>query len=236
MVQGMRVAQEDRGTVVKMKNLKRLALLSLVTAALVISPIPGTKADHNSSEKTFSLQQVLAHEDYKLQWPLDSFVITQGFGENKGTHYRNGHLGLDMMSYFGAPVKAAADGIVVAKGSDECPNFEQPECNYRLGNWVMLWHPKLELHTVYSHLKEKPDKDINLELRQGEVIGHEGGSGYQFKTSDGKQVTGDPSCHHLDFMVGVFKPYKTFEGKTDFQLVKVYNPLEFLPPLDNISK
>jgi len=164
---------------------------------------------------------------------LDDFKITQRFGENKGPDYKDGHLGTDFMSEFGAPVKAAANGIVVAKGTDECPNFEQPDCNYKWGNWIMLWHPDLKIHTVYSHLKEKPYKEINEKVWQGETIGYEGGSGYQLKLwSDGRitQSIGDSDVHHLDFMVGVFNIYKTFEGKIDLQFIKLYDPLKILPP------
>ncbi|MBU4502481.1 MAG: M23 family metallopeptidase [Nanoarchaeota archaeon] len=169
--------------------------------------------------------------DYKLQWPLDNPAVTQKFGENKGTMYRDGHLGVDMTEYFGAPVKAAAEGVVVARGSDNCSNFEEPNCNYGFGNWIMLWHPELKVNTVYSHLEEQADKDVGLEVKQGETIGYEGGSGFQFDTGTLEQVTGDESRHHLDFMVGKFHIYTTFEDKTDFQLIEIYDPFEFLPPL-----
>lgn len=170
----------------------------------------------------------------KLQWPLDNPVITQEFGASKGKYYGpQGHLGLDMTESFGAPVKAAANGIVVAKGTDECPNFEKSDCNYGMGNWIMIYHPDLKIHTVYSHLKEKSYKSIDEKVWQGETIGHEGGSGFQFYITSGpeKPITGDDRAHHLDLMVGVFNIYKTFEGKTDLQFMKVYDPQIILPSL-----
>lgn len=171
-------------------------------------------------------------KECKLQWPLDDPVITQNFGENKTTVYgEKGHSGVDMSSYFGAPIKAAADGVVAAKGSDDCPNFYEPECNYGFGNWIMIWHPKLRLHTVYSHLKEPVTKNIGLKVKQGEVIGHEGGSGFQFDTGTLETLIGDHKRHHLDFMVGKFKVYQTLEGKTDIQVIELYDPLKFLIPL-----
>lgn len=217
-----------------MKTLKKIGLISMLAAALLAGPMPGIKAKSYNKCLENTVSSAFA-ADYALQWPLDDFVVTQRFGENKNTHYGpQGHLSLDMTSSFGAPVKAAANGIIVAKGSNECPNFEQPECNYRLGNWIMLWHPDLKIHTVYSHLKEKPYKDIGSNIWQGETIGYEGGSGFQFYISSDntKPVTNDTNCHHLDFMVGEFKVYKTFEGKTDFQIIKIYDPLKFLPPIN----
>lgn len=171
----------------------------------------------------------------KFQWPLDNPVITQGFGEHKNQIYGSeGHLGLDMTESFGAPVKAAANGVVVAKGSDECSNFEDLECNYRAGNWIMLYHPDLKVHTVYNHLQGKSYKEIGEKIWQGEIIGYEGGSGYQIEiTGDGRltPVTGNTNAHHLDFMVGVFHAYKTKEGKTHLQYKKIYDPLTLLPKL-----
>ncbi len=215
------------------KHIKKVGLVGILAAALLISPMPRVKAhDYKPLEVTVSAQTAFA-EDIKLQWPLDNYTITQRFGENKGEHYGpDGHSGIDFMSEFGAPVKAAANGIVVAKGTDECPNFEQSNCNYSFGNWIMLWHPDLKIHTVYSHLKQKPYKEINEKIWQGKTIGYEGGSGYQLKvTADGRllPITGDSTAHHLDFMVGVFKIYKTREGKTDYQIIKLYDPLKFLP-------
>ncbi len=136
-----------------------------------------------------------------------------------------------MMSYFGAPIKTAADGVVAAKSSGKCPNFYKPDCNYRFGNWIMIWHPELRLHTVYSHLKEPATKTINSKVKRGEIIGHEGGSGFQFSTGTLETLIGDHRKHHLDFMVGKFHVYQTFEGKTDFQVIELYDPLEFLIPL-----
>jgi len=241
-----------------MKALKKIGLIGILAAALIAGPMPGikaisTKPNHPKLEQVLSTQSAYAQDNIingvkiqkpqypkqedlagQLRWPLDDFIITQGFGENKGTYYRNGHSGIDLMSEFGADVKAAANGIVVAKGTDECPNFEQPNCNYGWGNWIMLYHPDLKIHTVYSHLKEKPYKEIDEKIWQGEIIGHEGGSGYQFfiKNGPGKPVTGDIKAHHLDFMVGVFNIYKNREGKTDYQVIKLYDPIAILVPFN----
>ena len=54
-----------------------------------------------------------------LRWPLDNFVITQGYGYTwfaaHSSYYEGGfHNGIDLRSDdgYGAPVKAAADGVV----------------------------------------------------------------------------------------------------------------------------
>ena len=204
--------------------LKNMIIGLSLAGILTVGPVLMTKEQNTKVSEQ--------KKEYALQWPLDNFIITQKFGENKNTLYgERGHCGLDLMSYFGAPVKAAADGIIFAKGSDECPNFDEPYCNYGFGNWVMIWHPRLKLHTVYSHLKEPSNKEVNSQVKQGQIIGYEGGSGRQIDMPSGKEVVNDETRHHLDFMVGEFHIYQTFEGKTDFQVVELYNPLKFLPPL-----
>ncbi|MDP2906489.1 MAG: M23 family metallopeptidase [Nanoarchaeota archaeon] len=250
------MAQERSMT--KMKALKKIGLIGILAAALIAGPMPGIKATSTKPNYT-KLEQVLStpsayaqnnagnasqiqnsqypkQEDLvgKLQWPLDNPLITQVFGASKGKYYGpQGHLGLDMTESFGASVKAAANGIVVAKGTDECPNFEKSDCNYGMGNWIMLYHPDLKIHTVYSHLKEKSYKSIDEKVWQGETIGHQGGSGFQFYITSGpeKPITGDDRAHHLDLMVGVFTQYTTREGKTDIQFKKVYDPQIILPSL-----
>jgi hypothetical protein len=205
-----------------MKMLKTIALVTILTATLLA-------CDTSQKQK----YQYPKEEDLvgRLQWPLNNFSVTQKFGENKGQRYGpQGHFGLDMAESFGAPVKAAADGIVVAKGTDECPNFENSYCNHGMGNWIMLWHPDLKIHTVYSHLKEKSSKAIDENVCQGETIGNEGGSGSQFYITSGpeKPITGDPEAHHLDLMVGIFKTFTTTEGKIDLQFKKIYDPQTIL--------
>jgi len=208
-----------------MKTLKKIGLVTILTATLLACDT-SQKQDYQYPKK----ENLVG----KLQWPLNNFRITQKFGENKGEYYGpQGHFGVDIMESFGAPVKAAANGIVVAKGTDECQNFENLDCNYGMGNWIMLWHPDLKIHTVYSHLKEKSSKAIHKNVCQGETIGHEGGSGFQFYLSDGpeKPITGNPESHHLDLMVGIFKPYTTSGGKIDLQFKKIYDPQTILSPV-----
>lgn len=245
-----------------MKTLKKLLITAVATLAFAtactskpettyvpkpeqviesVSTKPSNDLEYKTRENSTNTNQIQTsqypkEEDLvgKLQWPLDNPVVTQTFGENKGDYYGpQGHMGLDMAESFGAEVKAAAEGIVLAKGTGECPNFENPDCNYGMGNWIMLYHPDLKIHTVYSHLKEKSYKSINEKIWQGETIGHEGGSGFQFYITIGpeKPITGDNRAHHLDLMVGIFKPYTTREGKTDIQFKKVYDPQAILPPL-----
>lgn len=165
-------------------------------------------------------------------WPLDSnlFDITQGFGKTPfSDKYSSGsHWGIDMSVCFGAPVRAAADGFIAATGDDACPNFSEPECNYRRGNWIIIWHPNHQIHTFYGHLKDKSNKPSGSFVRQGEIIGHEGHSGYHFDAVTGLQTN---NGSHLHFSVGRFHIYRNFEGKTDFSIIELLNPMDFLPRL-----
>lgn len=166
-------------------------------------------------------------------WPLDVeyLTVTQEFGKTSFAtkHYKNSkrHWGIDISVGFGAPVMAVADGVIVALGDDICPNFSEPECNYRNGNWIIVYHPLDKIYTFYGHLKEKSHRAINSLVKQGEIIGHEGHSGYHFSITTGEKVdTGS----HLHFSVGRFRIYKNFEGKTDFS-ADPKNPIIFLPSL-----
>lgn len=177
-----------------------------------------------------------AGNTYPLLWPLENPTITQEFGKtnfakrNPNLYRRGIHWGVDIASYFGAPVRAAAKGVVEAKGQDACPNFKEPDCNYKLGNWVIIRHPELKLHTFYCHLAEPPEKEIGSTLDAGETIGYQGGSGYIVSIAAGKAI---PGGSHLHFSVGVFRVYKNFEDKTDFSIKEIFDPLKFLPPLKN---
>lgn len=180
-----------------------------------------------------SVQLWTRQEKQIFIWPLEKeyLIIAQEFGETPfaGHYGKNGrHWGIDISERFDAPVRAAADGVIVATGDDACPNFSDPECNDRHGNWIIIWHPKYKIHTFYGHLREKNYRAMDSSVRQGEIIGYEGHSGYHFSINTGQQ---SDISSHLHFSVGEMRIYKNFEGKTDFS-ADPKNPIDFLPPLN----
>lgn len=122
-----------------------------------------------------------------LSWPVEGGLFTQGYGclhtEFARKSYplcdnrRGGfHNGIDIASSCGTPIKAPADGVVVATG-----NMGE----YAYGIWMVLKHD-IGIYTLYAHLQS-----INASGRvvTGQVIARMGTTGFS---------TG---CH-LHFMVG----------------------------------
>lgn len=165
-----------------------------------------------------------------LQWPLKNPVLLQGFGitefvkQNPNFYESGEHLGIDVSEGFEAPIYAAADGVVVTKGKEVCPNFSHPRCNYGKGNWILLWHDTLGLATHYQHLSRPSHLPIGARVRTTDTIGFEGASG---------RIVGDGS--HLHF--SVYKDitiYTTLDGNTEFQIMareSILNPIHLLPPI-----
>jgi murein DD-endopeptidase MepM/ murein hydrolase activator NlpD len=108
----------------------------------------------------------------KLSWPMTSFTVTQGFGpttfvlEPPLGPYPHFHTGIDISAALGTPVKAAADGVVVAVGHGELG----------YGNYVVIAHGG-GIVTLYGHLLQT---NVNAEQRvgSGQVVGLEGSTGY----------------------------------------------------------
>lgn len=80
-----------------------------------------------------------------LASPLDSYRLTQGFGmtdfAKSGAYHGAPHNGIDMQEYPGAPIKAAADGVV---------RLRQYFGGY--GNAVIIEHASIGLCSLYGHL------------------------------------------------------------------------------------
>lgn len=78
------------------------------------------------------------------------------------------HYGLDIANSVGTPIKAAASGIVTRS------NFSSS-----YGNVVYIYHPDLNLTTVYAHLSSR-GVSFNQSVSQGETIGGMGNTGNSF--------------------------------------------------------
>jgi murein DD-endopeptidase MepM/ murein hydrolase activator NlpD len=137
----------------------------------------------------------------KLSWPMSHFEITQAFGPTSFAlepplgPYRHFHTGIDISAVLGAPVMAAADGVVVAVGNGALG----------YGNYVVIAHGA-GIATLYGHLLQT-NASVGQKVSRGQLIGFEGSTGYS---------TGP----HLHFELRVFDqvtdpmPYMPVPGTT----------------------
>jgi murein DD-endopeptidase MepM/ murein hydrolase activator NlpD len=106
-----------------------------------------------------------------LSWPLAHFTITQPFGPSNVAlepaygPYRHFHTGVDISAPLGAPVMAAADGVVVAVGHSAVG----------YGTFVVIAHGG-GIATLYGHLLQT-NVQAGERVVRGQVIGLEGSTG-----------------------------------------------------------
>ncbi|MFH1048077.1 MAG: peptidoglycan DD-metalloendopeptidase family protein [Patescibacteria group bacterium] len=143
-----------------------------------------------------------------LAWPLLG-RITQGYGPTLITGFYNDaykfHNGIDLAAYYGAPIRAALDGIVVASGSNG---------KYAYGDWLAIRHSN-GLTTLYAHLSAKA-VSVGQTVSQGQIIGYEGSTGY---------VTG-PHLHFTVYSTNTFKVEQRWFGL--LPLGGSVNPFDYL--------
>ena len=146
-----------------------LAALALGLGLLVVGA-PGGRA---SSAPPRSAASGGAGDPGVLYWPVSGFVLTQGFGctslefepvapECPGGHF---HAGLDLAAPAGAPVSAAAAGLVVL--------VERDTTGY--GTHVVLDHGS-GVTTLYGHLLDTALRTGDL-VFEGDPIGRVGSTG-----------------------------------------------------------
>ncbi len=108
----------------------------------------------------------------KLWYPLTQFTITQGYGpttfalEPPLGPFKHFHTGIDLSAPLGAPVMAAADGVVVAVGHGAIG----------YGNYVVIAHGG-GIATLYGHLLQT-NATVGQVVVRGQLIGLEGSTGY----------------------------------------------------------
>jgi murein DD-endopeptidase MepM/ murein hydrolase activator NlpD len=108
----------------------------------------------------------------RLGWPMPGAPISQPFGptslllEPPLGPYPHFHTGIDFADPFGTPVRAAADGIVVAAATGRIG----------YGNYVILAHGQ-GVETLYGHL-DALTVALGDKVVQGQVVGREGSSGF----------------------------------------------------------
>lgn len=160
-----------------------------------------------------------------LAWPVDG-VLTQGYGKTGFTALGyDFHNGVDIAAPAGAPVYAAADGVI----------YDTDKSDVSYGNWVAIQHNistskgSSQIITLYGHLRTiKVTK--GQEVKQGDIIGYEGNTG-----NTTKKLYGPERGYHVHFGVydmegfgintgaytKIYGPYRIPYGYT-------YNPMDFL--------
>lgn len=83
-------------------------------------------------------------------WPMNNYVITQGFGENTELYGPGGHPGVDLAGPYGEPVKAVADGDIIFSGGSAANTYPNGPLSY--GKYVIINHNNGYL-TLYAHLQ-----------------------------------------------------------------------------------
>ena len=143
-----------------------------------------------------------------LAWPLLG-RITQGYGPTSITGFYNDaykfHNGIDLAAYYGAPIRAALDGVVAASGDNG---------KYAYGEWLAVRHSN-GLTTLYTHLSAKA-ASVGQAVSQGQIIGYEGSTGF---------VTG-PHLHFTVYSTNTFKVEKRWFGL--LPLGGSINPFDYL--------
>lgn len=165
-------------------------------------------------------------------WPFDYFKVTQEFGVTKDSdNYASGsHWGIDISMGENAHVHPIAEGIILAIGSENCPNQPNESCNFGHGNWILIDHLHLNTQSFYGHLSEKPTLKIGEYVSKASVIGREGRSGRVFHI--GSKELADATCEtHLHLSIGEIKAYKAkhFANHYDIQVGDLKNPRDVLP-------
>lgn len=98
-------------------------------------------------------------------WPLQGY-ISSSFGWRRSP-FGSGwefHKGIDICAYYGAPIRAAADGKVEYAGWNE-----------GYGNFVKIYH-RDGIETCYGHMSKIAVKSGEY-VKKGQVIGYEGCTG-----------------------------------------------------------
>jgi len=109
-----------------------------------------------------------------LSWPNEG-IITQYYGYtpySKKLYASGFHNGLDVASSYGSPIKAAQNGIIKAMGDTDkyCPRGAY-------GKWIAIEHD-YNLTTFYGHLSVFGKYKVGDMVKEGDIIGYEGNSGY----------------------------------------------------------
>ncbi len=133
----------------------------LVGASPVVNSVTVDGSESGSSSSSIDGDMESSTETSTgLIWPSSSTSVTCEFG------CYSGHTGIDIQSYYGGPIYAAASGTVVTSGWS----------NYGYGYHVVIDHGN-GLKTLYAHQNQQPPVSVGQTVSQGQVIGFEGETG-----------------------------------------------------------
>jgi len=107
-----------------------------------------------------------------LKSPLNGAPVTQEYGATafaQKAYSTKFHNGIDYGAPLGTPVMAARDGKILAVGNNG---------KYQYGKYVVIEHDN-GLTTLYAHLS-KQASSVGESVKQGQVIGYIGSTGYAF--------------------------------------------------------
>lgn len=113
-----------------------------------------------------------------IEWthPLPGFPAQGGFR----TPQRPTHRGVDLMSFRGTPIRAAAEGTIAEvvcniQPGGSCDVDGSPQSR-GCGWYVKVAHPG-KVATLYCHMMAKPPVTKGQKVKAGQVIGYVGSSG-----------------------------------------------------------
>lgn len=166
-----------------MKTLKRIISVFLIVI-MVLTSIPTTSLLGLELEDLF-ITKAKAANSYVLCWPVPTsfkklnYVDTIGpdsdfWGpRNVGSVY---HKGVDFTGGNGKDVYAVHKGIVIAAPYKKPNSNGKGGYNSERGNYVVIYHPDLDITSLYEHLNDVLVED-NQEVNIGDKIGIIGNTG-----------------------------------------------------------
>lgn len=133
-------------------------------ALIEILPLIDPTSEFDPDE--FTMPDIIGNPDIPSIWPA-SGTVTSEFGERRLTYI---HKGIDISNNTGTPIRATANGTVIAVGSSG--NF---------GRRIMIYHGTDEngttYVTIYAHLSQLNVK-AGEKIDQGDIIGLMGNTGF----------------------------------------------------------
>jgi len=145
-----------------------------------------------------------------LDWPEDSYVITQGYGmtayARRGAYGGAPHNGVDISTGYGTAIHPISDGNVLASGQND-----------GWGNWVAVRHAG-DYVSIYAHMRAPSGLANGTNVTHNSVIGYEGS-------------TGNSTGSHLH--ISIYQDFFTYINPKNNQLYFNYfegtvNPLTYL--------